>query len=540
MPRNLWWCCCSLNCAHADKAAGCIANLDFNFDVVQALEATGIPTTAEASSCLDAVANSWEKCITPALAGVEGSSCEWALRLYTAKRDAYNARCRGELPPAGSYSQLSDTSCSVDGPFFEGLEDCRYICCDAVYNRAPGQCTIISESGIGEQSLECLAAANARRQMCTERCIRARPFGPEDETSAIASAIEPKDLADFENLFGEQAFFNGTAGTPPTGYGDFEFTVSMLGGLRVEGPPEESVSAAWSTVSSATARAAVMLALEDVFGLQPGAVHLTTAYNTTNGVNFTVIKAASRIERATALIDFEELATAPDRAAFMFASTQPAGSTESVGDSFVGAPVTVLSESYWEMLQRRLHHHDSFTFPDPAMTASTPSTAGLESGVMFEFEISDALEAKLKATTTQAPVTTRPEFNRTDTNEGSTTSSSGQTDESRTGQDSQMSNSLVAFIVILVIGFVIAAVVVIIVRKNHKSVGVSSTGVPFKQPTPFQALPPQRGIPDYPDRTMDEVNASVPSSMPSTSSPIGVNKADPFTGLDNTPLETST
>ena len=153
---------CSLSCANADKAAECLVDLDSSSTVVQALQATGTPTSTQTASCLSAVADSWESCVDPALASIEGSSCAWAVRLYAAKRDAYDARCGGESPPVGSYSQLSDTSCSSEGPFFGALEDCKYICCDAVYNRAPDECTVISEAGIGEQSPECLAAATLK------------------------------------------------------------------------------------------------------------------------------------------------------------------------------------------------------------------------------------------------------------------------------------------------------------------------------------------------------------------------------------------
>ena len=88
-------------------------------------------------------------------------------------------------------------------------------------------------------------------------------------------------------------------------------------------------------------------------------------------------------------------------------------------------------------------------------------------------------------------------------------------DDVESNVKSSLSSGVMAFAIIVPIFIIVISIYVVSQHKKHRKVHVVPTGLSFKQPAPIQSLP-ERGMPNYKDRTMQDVRSNALSSMPST------------------------
>ena len=100
--------------------------------------------------------------------------------------------------------------------------------------------------------------------------------------------------------------------------------------------------------------------------------------------------------------------------------------------------------------------------------------------------------------------------------------SSGDEDDDAKEANSTLSTGVLAFAIIVPLFIIGILVYVAVQHKKHRKVHVVPTGLSFKQPAAMQSLP-NRGIPNYKDRTMQDVRSNALNSMPSTNG-----ASDPF------------
>jgi hypothetical protein len=97
----------------------------------------------------------------------------------------------------------------------------------------------------------------------------------------------------------------------------------------------------------------------------------------------------------------------------------------------------------------------------------------------------------------------------------------GQTDASAgtlANDDKGMSSGVLTFAIVVPIFLVAIGVFVYHQHRAHRKVQVMPAGLSFKQPAGVQALP-SRGVPGYPDRTLDDVKSPEIRSMPQVPMP---------------------
>jgi hypothetical protein len=290
----------SQECPGAAVAEQCLTSLAASVDfqelaaAVQEVEVedgsgivSGDRARRDATQCLADVTAAYT-CAGDAIAS--GCSDEWVKQVY-AEKEAHDQRiCTGTAAPAVAAPTPLQTSCTA-ATVHATLDECTHTCCHIDYDAAAAQCTVLDGDGVVQagdgRSTSCFVQATTIREECTERCLRARPFG--EAGAAIADVFSEADAG---NRFGQTVFDGVTFGPPEPGFVDIDLTLNF----------KHMLAANFSDLNSASTRAAIINAVNEIYGLDFDSLGLDVSIG---AGDVSVVRAVQRV----ALTDQTSIAT---------------------------------------------------------------------------------------------------------------------------------------------------------------------------------------------------------------------------------------
>jgi hypothetical protein len=398
-----------------------------------------------------------------------------------------------------------------------------------VLARAEQDCTVIERGEVVVRSdprvVGCHAAAAEIFATCTDRCLKARPFDPIGGTPILSlAALEA----------GEWAIAPSTSGVPPAGSIDTELTITF--GVEL-GPDADA-----SLVGDATATFAFVESAKCVYGLDANLLNVAVeddrrqqrAVGSSGVVRFTA-RITQRRSHSFPRDVFAELSGYGDvttETPFLETSTlaqalfeaHQADVVAAVPEGSLAFPPAATADHFTTLVQHfgsNLHGRHAGKF-----TLSTATVA-------MEWAESDA--AVVVVPPPPPPITVE-EFNEQmlntsepgggdSTGDGGlldgVTNGFGQTDAAagtKATDDKGVSSGVLTFAIVVPIFLLAIGVLVYHQHRAHRKVQVMPAGLSFKQPAGVQALP-SRGVPGYPDRTLDDVKSPQIRSMPQVPMP---------------------
>lgn len=508
-----------MDCSTFNGVDACFLNLE-----KELTSSTASVNQATATVCTSSVTDA-QSCVNPLLTNCSNPLIQ---TLTEVKLEHSLSMCTSSVSKPGRARRQVDapvpsaTPCG-SGDLFTSLPSCLHTCCEATFDKAEDECRVITPQGILGPSdarvKSCLETADDIRETCTSQCLSVRPFDPlfgtayinnndgsgsensgeDDETSGSSSGSDESGSADGDNGF------------PPEGKVDLDFEI-LVRGIA----PEE--------LRTSRSRSSVILGMFTVYGVDMNAQKIAVKQD---GKNI-IVSVRARVDQ-TAVTTFDQtsfLAQTGDsmghiRAQILHEQHVAYLQAQGSGNSLNFEPT--MTGYHDDNLLRFLKWSQAVLF-GPVPQAHLNVTLFAEGASLYsettttqgQFTFTNSAGANTTVTTTQpgVGVTLTVDLGDGSDNDADT--------DAAGGNDATMSSGVLAFSIIVPIFVVMLLVLLYVSHRNHKKVRVMPTGLLFQEPVGMQALP-NRGIPEYPDRTITDVKGDVPKSMPFVDS-----QNDPF------------